>query len=597
MACSTNKQVCTRLARLRKEFAARQFSAWIAPTGDPHLSEYLPEHWALRKYLSGFTGSAGTLVVTETKAALWTDSRYWEQAERQLAGTGIELMRDGESATPKIGEWLSASVPRNSVVGADLRTLSSRVAYEIEQILARRNISLSHDGSVIDKVWKDRPAASLNPVRLFEYGGATRRQKLSRVRSRMRKEGAGGLLISTLDDIAWMTNLRGDDIACTPVFLAFLLITRKQAFLFIDPRKISEGIVSRLAQDGIQCRPYEQIWTESLALVPESGALWLDERRTSALFVSLAQSAEYSIIDSIQPTMEMKAHKDRRELRLIEQAMEYDGAALCEFYSWLEGALRRGGALSEWRLSEKLHEFRARSSHFFEESFTTIVAVDANAAEPHYTPDKSRSALLKGASVLLIDSGAQYDCGTTDITRTTAIGDVPKQARCDYTAVLRGHIALASTLFPDGVFSGQLDTIARMPVWQIGEDYGHGTGYGVGFHLSVHEGPASISPRAPAENSSRVHPGLLVSNEPGLYRAGLWGIRIENLVTPVKAGSMLRFKTLTLCPIDTRLIEREMLSEAEVAWLNAYHRMVRSRLTPLVSPEAAGWLEEATRPL
>ena len=586
-----------RIALLRKALVEHHLCAWIAPTGDPHLSEYLPDHWAFRKYLSGFSGSAGTLVVTAKKAALWTDSRYWEQAGRQLAGSGIDLMRDGESGTPKIGEWLLANVPRNSVVGADLRTISSWKSLEIEQQLARRGISLAHEDSIIDAIWTDRPAESTAPVRPFEYGGASRAAKLSRVRGAMRREDADALLISSLDDVAWITNLRGSDILYTPVFTAFLLITRKSAHLFIDSGKVSAGIRKDLAADGIECLPYESIWQGALNLVPEHGTLWLDERRTCAHFFTQAEAAEFQIIRSLQPTLVLKAQKSSREISLIRKAMDLDGAALCEFYCWLEEELARGTRLTEWDLSEKLHQCRKRSSHFIEESFATIVAVDANAAEPHYTPSPERAESLSGAKILLIDSGGQYDCGTTDITRTTVIGKIPFGFQRDYTAVLRGHIALASARFPDGVFSSQLDTIARVPVWQIDEDYGHGTGHGVGFHLSVHEGPVHISPRAQAEESSRVHPGLVVSNEPGLYRAGLWGIRIENLVTAVKSLGMLRFETLSLCPIDTRLIDLSALSRSEIWWINDYHRTCRKRLKPLLSEKAAKWLESATRPL
>lgn len=592
-----NNQSRPRIERLRKALDEHRLCAWIAPTGDPHLSEYLPEHWAFRNYLSGFSGSAGTLVVTARKAALWTDSRYWEQAKRQLEGSGIELMREGESGTPRIGDWLVANVPRNSVVGADLRTLSSRTALEIERQLARRSISLAHEASVIESVWTGRPAESAAPVRSFEYGAASRAAKLARVRSAMRREDAQALLISSLDDVAWLTNLRGSDIPCTPVFTAFLLVTRKSAHLFIELSKVKPRIRKALAADGIECLPYESIWQSALKLVPPRSTLWLDERRTCAHFLAQAEAAEFQVVHSLQPTVSMKAHKSLHEIRLIENAMALDGAALCEFYCWLEKALSRDTHLTEWDLSEKLHQFRSRSEHFIEESFTTIVAVDANAAEPHYTPRAEHSAPLEGARVLLIDSGGQYDCGTTDITRTTALGDISADIRRDYTAVLRGHIALASLLFPDGVFSCQLDTLARMPVWQIGADYGHGTGHGVGFQLSVHEGPVHISPRAQAEDSSRVHPGLVVSNEPGLYRAGLWGIRIENLVTPRRVRGMLQFRTLTLCPIDTRLIDRAALSQSDIAWLNAYHRTCRKRLSPLLSEQAAEWLERATKPL
>ncbi len=592
-----HNQIQQNLARLRKALTEHRLAAWIAPSGDPHLGEFQPEHWALRKYLSGFTGSAGTLIVTKKKAALWTDSRYWEQAARQLKGSGITLMRDGNQETPSPKDWLCENLPEKSVVGADFRTLSSRDSWGYEERLARKDIALSHDPAIIGEVWTDRPAASLAPVRAFEYGGVSRRSKLGLIRKVMRSSGAAGILLSTLDDVAWTTNLRGSDIECTPVFTAFLLITELTAHLFIDSKKVPASVRKALAADQVECLPYERIWDDALSLVPQGGALWLDERRTCAHFVSQAQAAEWQIITGTQPTVPLKAHKTPLEIRLIRTAMQYDGVALCEFYCWLDHQLERGAMLTEWDLSEKLHAFRARSKHFIEESFTTIAAVDANAAEPHYTPSRDKNAPLARAQVLLIDSGGQYDCGTTDITRTVALREPEKALKRDYTAVLKGHIALASSLFPDGIFSGQLDTLARLPIWQIGADYGHGTGHGVGFHLSVHEGPVSISPRCPADDSTRVRPGVVVSNEPGIYRTGQWGIRIENLVTPKKVRGMLRFETLTLCPIDTRLIDLKSLSEQEIKWLNAYHGKVRETLSPLLSAKAKKWLEQKTSPV
>lgn len=594
--------IASRISALRACLAQKNLSAWIVFTGDPHLSEYLPRNWAFRAYLSGFTGSAGTLVVTQQKVALWTDSRYWEQAAHEIAGTEIVLMKDGAAETPSIGAWLSTELPAKSRIGTNFLTASSKLVGRLRTALARHDIVLTGQTDVECIVWMDRPGPECHPVTLFPFGQTPCPQKLAAVRGQMQDEGADALFVSTLDDIAWITNLRGSDIACNPVFTAYLLVEKDSATLFADVDRFSTEIQDTLRKDGFTLLPYEAA-QHALEKLSKEGTLWLDGTHTCEAFVAKAHDLGIRLLDEKQPTTLLKAKKTPEELDLLRQTMVTDGVALCELYAWLDEALEQGQEITEWDVSEKLHEYRSRSAEFIEESFTTIAAVGANAALPHYTPKKETAALLTKPAMLLIDSGGQYRGGTTDITRTTAVGWPTDQMRRDYTAVLQGHINLALAKFPDGTYSSQLDTFARAPLWECGLDFGHGTGHGVGFCLSVHEGPVSISPRCPTSDQTRVHEGLVVSNEPGLYRTGQWGIRTENLVTPVATQAeaefrpekkLLTFETLSLCPIDTRLIFPGMLTPLQIWWVNDYNRRVREALRDKLSDQAKQWIDRAT---
>ncbi len=594
--------VCDRLTRLRQAMRDKGYDAWLVASADPHLCEYLPENWKFLRYLTGFTGSYGSLVVTHERALLWTDSRYWEQAAGQLEGSGIELMRLGAAGIPAPQRWLQQNLAAGSELACDTLTLTESVFERLSCGLSERGIEVTGDTTVMERVWLERPAAEIKPVFVFTNGQESVEQKVRRVREAVHEAGAEALLLCTLEDIAWLTNLRGRDIACTPVFAAYLTVTDEAVTLYVNPEKLTDpAVVQHLKDAGIATTDYAQclgVFAQTLA----GKRVLLDPSAVSHAVCSLLQEAGASIITGERPTTIFKSRKSRAELDLLREAMRQDGAALCEFYAQLEELLARGDTPTELELSELLHAERAKRPGFIEDSFPAIVAFGANAALPHYSPETGNNAKIEryGDTLLLIDSGGQYLTGTTDITRTIVIGNPTEAMRTDYTAVLRGHIALANAVFPKGAYGSQLDTLVRAPVWEIGADFGHGTGHGVGFVLSVHEGPVSISPRAPAKESAVVVPGLVLSNEPGIYRAGKYGIRTENLITPVPDETMLtamqpmlHFETLTLIPYDSRLIKTGMMTPVEINWVNAYHTRVKEELMPLLTPRAQAWLERA----
>ena len=593
-----------RLRRLRDEIQFLGLDAWLVGCADPHLCEYLPEHWKFLRYLSGFTGSYGTFAVTADRALLWTDSRYWEQALVELDGSGIELMRLGAAGVPLPAQWLQHNLEHGAVLGCDTSTIAESAFRELEHMLAERGIGLAGHTALIDRIWKQRPAAPKHPVRVFTNAQQPVGRKLQNVRHAVHAAGADALVLGTLEDIAWVTNLRGNDVACTPVFTAYLTLTDEAATLYVDTDKLTDKAVrAHLLQNGIAVADYA-LCDKQIAEDLAGRRVLLDPTAVNhALYDTLEMSEAVHIVAAERPTALLKSRKSAAELEILRETMRQDGAALCEFFARLEEKLSAGETLSETDLARMLHEERAKRAGFVEDSFSAIVALGSNAALPHYNPVVGNNACLHALSdtLLLIDSGGQYTGGTTDITRTVLIGQATEEMKRDFTAVLRGHIALADAVFPKAIFGSQLDTLARMPLWEIGADYGHGTGHGVGFFLSVHEGPVSISPRCSGKESARVVPGLVLSNEPGLYRAGLYGIRTENLVTPVPDETlvesmqpMLRFETLSLAPIDTRLVKTAMMTPAEINWVNTYHRRVREQLQDLLSPTARRWLESAT---
>lgn len=598
-------RAAARLRALRRCMAEAGYDAFVIPTSDPHLCEYQPRDWMFREAFSGFTGSAGLLIVTPFAAALWTDSRYWEQAQMELtplAGSAeaVTLMRQGQADTPEPADWLVAELPEGASIALDPNMISAAEFDRLQVRLLAADRSLVCDASLLPQVWSDRPAPQRTQAFGFTFGQAPRSEKLGAVRQAMRAKGAGALFLSTLDDIAWLTNLRAHDIAHTPVLTGFLLVTDDKCVLYADCAALGQDAADSLQSDGISLRPYALALTEAPALT-RGLAVWLDENATSrAAAQAFEEVNDIAPVRGLRPTQSLKCIKSAAELKLLEDTMAHDGAALVELFAWLEDRRRQGTPVTEGDIVEKLHECRLSRPGFMEESFATICAFGPNAALPHYQPHGA-GATLSGDSLLLIDSGGHYEGGTTDITRTLVWGEASRAMKRDFTAVLRGHIALAVSQFPEGCYASQLDTLARHPLWEIGADYGHGTGHGVGFCLSVHEGPVHISPRAPTVAASRVRKGLVLSNEPGLYRAGRWGVRTENLVTPVAAESaadamspMLVMKTLTLCPIDTRLVDTSMMTPYEIWWLNDYHRRVREALAPLVSARARAWLVRAT---
>ena len=594
--------IAGRLARLREAMAHAGFAAYVVPSSDPHLSEYLPERWQARCWLSGFTGSAGTLVVTADSAGVWADSRYWEQARAQLAGTGIELMKmaGGPQGLAYV-DWLADRLTAGERVGVDGAVLALAAERMLRETLGARGIGLATDLDLLDSVWIDRPALPGGPVYVHASGDAcvSRADKLALVRETMRERGAQWHFISTLDDVAWLTNLRGDDVNFNPVFVAHVLVGLDWATLFVEAGKVAPSIVKALARDGIRVAAYDEA-RAALAALADGATLLIDPRRVTYGLREAVPSG-VSIVEAVNPSTLAKSRKTPAQADRVRVTMEHDGAALAEFFAWFEAALGRE-TITELTIDERLTAARARRPGFVSPSFATIAGFNANGAMPHYRATSASHARIEGDGLLLIDSGGQYLTGTTDITRVVPVGAVSEAQRRDFTIVLKGMIALSRARFPRGIRSPMLDAIARAPIWEAGCDYGHGTGHGVGYFLNVHEGPQVISHYAQPEPHTALEEGMITSVEPGVYRPGQWGVRIENLVLSradgeTEFGSFLAFETLTLCPIDTRCALPSLLREDERAWLNAYHEMVRARVAPHVSGAAKAWLDARTQPI
>ncbi len=593
-----------RIDQLRDAMRAAGVQAVLVPSADPHLSEYLPERWQGRQWLSGFTGSVGSLVVTQDRAALFADSRYWTQAEAQIAGSGIALEKMASGASTQYIDWIAQQLRPGQTLAVDGQVLGLSLASTLRHAMTRAGLTLRTDLDLLQAIWPQRPGLPAEPVyeHLPPQATVSRGEKLARVRAAMASAGASHHLISTVDDIAWLLNLRGSDVEYNPVFLAHLLLDMRGGQLFVAAGKIDAALAARLAADGLQVQPYEQA-AAALAALPADGQLLLDPRRIT-LGLREAVPAGVKVIEQINPSTLAKSRKTSAEAAFIREAMAEDGAAMCEFYAEFEASLARGERWSELDIDTRLTAARTRRTGFVGLSFSTIAGFNANGALPHYRATPDAFSWIEGNGLLLIDSGGQYVGGTTDITRVWPIGQISAAHKRDYTRVLKGTIALSATLFPRGTPSPMLDSIARAPLWAAGLDYGHGTGHGVGYFLNVHEGPQSIS-KATAEPAMAMEPGMVTSIEPGLYRPGQWGVRIENLVLNVVVdtpeagafGEMLGFETLTLCPIDTRCIDTSLLRADEIAWLNRYHATVRERLQPRVSGAALAWLLERTEPL
>ncbi|AOJ75229.1 peptidase M24 [Burkholderia ubonensis] len=591
-----------RLALLRGAMARENLAAYLVPSADPHLSEYLPERWQARRWLSGFTGSVGTLVVTADFAGLWVDSRYWVQADAELAGSGVQLMKmtGGQQSAPHV-DWLAQNVPSGATVGVDGAVLGMAAARALSAALSARGIALRTDLDLLDAIWPERPGLPDDAV--FEHAApqaeTTRASKLADVRRAMRAQGAQWHFVSTLDDLAWLFNLRGADVSFNPVFVAHALIGAERATLFVAGGKVSPALAASLAQDGVDVRAYDAA-RAALAALPDGATLLIDPRRVTYGTLE-AVPAGVKLIEAVNPSTFAKSRKTAAEIEHVRVTMEHDGAALAEFFAWFEQAVNRD-TITELTIDERLTAARARRPGYVSPSFATIAGFNANGAMPHYRATPESHATIAGDGLLLIDSGGQYVSGTTDITRVVPVGRVGDLQRRDFTIVLKSMMALSRARFPRGIRSPMLDAIARAPMWAAGLDYGHGTGHGVGYFLNVHEGPQVISHYAPAEPYTAMEEGMITSIEPGLYRPGKWGVRIENLVVNRAAGQtefgdFLAFETLTLCPIDTRCVLVEMLHEEERVWLNAYHATVRERVGRHVSGDAKAWLEARTQPI
>ncbi|MGP5231423.1 aminopeptidase P family protein [Psychrobacter celer] len=602
-----NKQhIHDRIASLRERMAAQDLTAIIVPSADPHLSEYLPEYWQARLWLSGFTGSVGTLVVTADFAGLWTDSRYWVHAAAQLKGTGISLEKLAPGQPNHI-DWLATHLAEGDSVAVDGNVLSIAEQDKLLDAFDANDITLITERDVLTEIWTDRPA--LPSAKLYQHDAQFVAQsatdKLAAVRSGMQEAGATHHLLSSLDDIAWLTNLRGSDVDYNPVFLAHMLISADSATLFVDNSKISSDIAKALEDSGITLADYDAVQDALSALTPED-LLLLDPNKVAVGTLS-KMADDVGFIEQIAPSTLLKSVKSDADIEHVREAMRQDGAALCEFFATFEQRLADGERLSELDVDSMLIEVRSQQPHYVSPSFPTIAGFNENGALPHYraTPEKfSYLDVAEGeGGLLLIDSGAQYQNGTTDITRVVGIGQVSDEHKRDFTTVLKAHIALARAYFPDGIASPLIDAICRAPLWQAQMDYGHGTGHGVGYFLNVHEGPQVIAYSASTPKERAMKAGMISSNEPGLYREGKWGIRIENLVvnnpvaspTESEFGEFLHFETVTYCPIDTRLLDKSLLDQVEVDWLNDYHRQVYAELKDRVAGAALDWLTERTQ--
>jgi len=601
-ATETTSLRAGRLAQLRAAMARQGVDAFIVPSADPHLSEYLPGRWKGREWLSGFTGSVGTFIATADFAGVWTDGRYYTQAEQELAGTEIKLMKIPSGASLLHIDWLADTMQSGQTVAVDARVLGLAVARLLADALKARGIGLRTDLDLLDEIWSDRPG--LPPDAVYEHAApfatTTRADKLHALRNAMAKLGAERHFISTLDDIAYLFNLRGADVSYNPVFVAHALVESSRATIFVAGGKVPAALQERLEQDGVRIAPYEDA-ARALQALPGDSSLLIDPRRVTAGMRN-AVPAGVRVVEAINPTTFAKSCKLPAELDHVRDAMEQDGAALCEFFAWLEPLLAfpQREPLTEVTIDEEITAARARRPHFVSPSFGTIAGFNANGAIMHYRATPENCALIEGDGLLLIDSGGQYLGGTTDITRVVPVGTPTAAQKRDFTLVLKGMINLSVARFPRGTKGPMLDALARAPIWAAGIDYGHGTGHGVGYFMNVHEGPQVISPTAMPEPHTAIEPGMITSNEPGIYRPGHWGIRIENLVLAqtvetTEFGEFLGFETLTLCPIDTRCIDMSLMRGDEVAWLNDYHRSVRARLLPLVDGAARDWLELRTR--
>ena len=589
-----NASIWGRVEVLRAWMRKEELDALVVPTGDPHLSEYVPDHWKTREWLTGFTGSAGTAVVTLKDAALWTDSRYWLQAAEQLKGTPFKLMKAGEPGTPEVTDWLCEHLYEFDTVGADGWTLSDTDMRKLDDGLSACGIELETDLSPWEDIWEDRPDLPDNEVELqkADLAGESAEDKIERVRTMLETIGANATLVGALDEVAWLLNLRGTDVPCNPVFMAYCLVTKSKVCLYVDSHKLPKEVLIYLAGLKVKIRPYDFVLRDLKQMKRERLAL---PKNLNCKLLDAPKHCHTVYIDSY--IRMAKAYKNEAEILGFRRSMLRDGLALVKFLRWLKPAVAKGG-VTEMGVDRKLTALRAENLMFRGPSFDTIAAYGDHGAIVHYeaTPETDRE--LRPEGFLLLDSGAQYQDGTTDITRTIALGTPTEEEKHIYTLVLKGHIALSRVKFPQGTCGTQLDLAARYAMWQEGYNYGHGTGHGVGSFLNVHEGPHQIRMNhVPAV----IDADMTVTDEPGIYLAGRFGVRTENVLLCVKDkktefGQFYAFEPLTLCPIDTTPIDKSMLTDTEVKWLNDYHRTVRETLTPWLEDQAdRDWLAEATK--
>lgn len=586
-----------RVGALRLFMKENGYSAFIVVSSDPHSSEYVADCWKSREWISGFDGSAGTVVVTHDKALLWTDSRYWLAAEKALEGTGYALMKDGDGETPSIVEWLCANLNAGDTVAVDGTVCSVVETNAWRGPFSVKGIKLEFAKDPFDELWEGRPSLPLGKAVIMpeDVAGESAMSKLARLRSALKAEEVEGMLVTMLDEVAWLTNIRGSDVEYNPVVVAYMIVTLDNAVLYVDERKLTPEVLDYLKTQGISVAGYGNIWQ---ALKDYDKATLLIQPSKCNVSVVKSVAEEKVVFHADSPVAKMKAVKNETEIEGFERAMLAEGVAMVNLLHWLNSAVEAGG-VRELDVDAKLTELRSEDHLFRGLSFATIAAYGENAAIVHYEPNEKENALLEPKGFLLLDCGGQYDCGTTDITRTIALGELTREQKEDYTRVLRGHISLAQAVFPKGTCGTQLDVLARQWLWMAGENYLHGTGHGVGHFLNVHEGPHQIR-----MNNMPAHllPGMTVTNEPGLYKAGRHGIRIENTMvvkhhSESEFGSFFCLEPLTLCPIDTTPIVPELLGDDAREYLNNYHAMVFERLSPFFEGEMLVYLEKLCAPI
>lgn len=585
-----------RVGKLREAMQEKGLDAYLVVSADPHLSEYLSDYYKVKDYLSGFQGSVGTLVFTQKEAYLWVDGRYWLQAQKQLEGSGVVLQKQDKENT--FQNWLKKNLKQGQILGSDFAVLNLALKKELEGFCTLKHCDL------IALMWSDRPSLPKAQIYAHEkaYCALSAKEKIALVRQKMCELGAENHLISSLDDIAYLTNLRGADVEYNPVFLSHLLIKQNETLLFVGEGKISGALKEELESEGILIYAYESVIEELKRL--ENTTLLIESAKMTALLVE-ALNSSVRLIEEINPSTHLKAVKGAREISHIEDAMIEDGVALCRFFAWLEEALEQKQKINEVDIDTRITEFRAKSPFYISNSFATIAAFKGNGAFPHYKAERQNCLDIEGDGFLLIDSGGQYKNGTTDITRVVPVGVLCEEQIHDYTLVLKAHIAISRAIFPKNIAMPLLDAITRQPLWEEQLDYIHGTGHGVGYFLNVHEGPQVLSYFAPVLEKTRAKEGMLSSIEPGIYKAGKWGVRLENLVVNTKVenpknsayGEFLYFKPVTLCPFELSCIDVNLLDEKEKRWLNAYHQKVRDKLSPRLKdePKALKWLEARVR--
>ena len=586
-----------RIAALREAMKQHKIDAYIIPTSDPHMSEYPADCWKYREWISGFTGSAGTVIITADKAGLWTDSRYFLQASTQLEGTGIELFKMMLPETPTIPEFLTHELKEGQTVGLNGETYSLADARSLEKALADKEIKLNTNASLIDPIWKERPAIPEAPMfeMPVELSGKSTEDKLIDINKMLHKAGADCTILSALDEVAWTFNIRGTDVAYNPVVISYAFVSEKESVLFVNPKKIPAEIAEHLKKEGVTLADYGMLAT-FLSRLPERTRVFIDSKRTNvAIYNALPKSS--ILIEGTSPANHLKSIKNETEIKGFRNAVLKDGIAMTKFYFWLEKMLKAGEKVTELSAAAKLTALRSEQPQYVMDSFASISSYGPHGAVVHYSPTPETDTELKTDSLYLLDSGAQYLDGTTDITRTIALCDEPsEQMKKDFTRALKGTIGIAKCKFPAGIRGCLIDAFARKALWDAGINYLHGTCHGIGHCLNVHEGPQSIRME---ENPVILEPGMVMSDEPAIYRPGEYGIRTENMIliredSETEFGKFLGFETLTLCYIDTKLVIPSMLSVREHAWLNKYHQMVYDLVSPHLTEEEKAWLKEKT---